>query len=193
MAASGVYFINSGKVSIVAEIGQEKDQIVRLLKEGDVFGIPSRDEKTSFIFSSFALDDSVICFIDNKNITPALYENPEFSVTLLYYYIRSMQKIEIRLRNLARMSAREKVADAILFLHSVYGAQKQNNASVLEIKMSQRDLGKLCSLSEEMVCRTLKGLTDEKLVSANGKNIAITNFGGLMKIVSDFPSLYLES
>ena len=59
----GIYSIYDGKVKIVRSGNEGKDQIVRLVKTGDIFGYRALFSNTRYNASAIALEDSRICFI----------------------------------------------------------------------------------------------------------------------------------
>lgn len=180
----GIYFIYKGKVKLVSQELQGKEQIVRLATDGDLLGILSANSNETYILSAFALDDSAICFIDNPTLFQALLENPQFSLNILLYYCNLMRRMEIRSRNFACMNVKEKVADSILHLYRTYGGKKENNKILLNAQLPHREIAMLCGTSEEQVSRTFSELVSEKLITVEGRKVYINDMDKLDNAVT---------
>ena len=62
----GLYCINHGKVKLAATGENGKEQILRLLKDGDVAGYRSLISGERYHCNAVALEDSSICFIPKQ-------------------------------------------------------------------------------------------------------------------------------
>lgn len=176
----GIYFIQQGKVKVIASGINGKKQIVRLANDGHILGHRGYGGDI-YPVSAVALEDSLICFVENHLLYKAFMENPEFTFELMMFYSRELRKTEIRTRNLAQMNVREKVAETLLFIKEVFDAGLEEK--ILRVSLSRQEYADLAGTTAEQVSRYLTDFENEKLISKKGKKIQIINEQELRNII----------
>jgi len=179
----GLYFVKNGKIKVVSHGMNGKEQIVRLATNGHILGHRGFGGKLKEVYpaSAIALEDSVICFVDNDTIYEAFYFNVQFVIELMMFYSKELRAIEARMKYMAQMTVREKVAFALLYLKEIFGCDLNNQT--LNINISREDISALCGTNENQVIRNLSEFEKEKLISKEGKKIRIVNEKELQKMV----------
>lgn len=180
-AVEGIYFIYEGKVKVHKKWEENKDYIVRLAKTGDILGHRGFGEDLYYPISATALEASRICFIDLALFDRLLKTNTRFTYQILMFYASELKRAERRMRNLAHMDVKGRIADALLMIKAVYGFAASND-SVLNLKMTRKDLAALAGTTYETVIRSLNKLSDQKLVEVNGKAIKLLDENGLREL-----------
>ncbi len=173
---NGLYFVKNGKIKIVSKGLNGKEHIVRLATDGHILGHRGFSGET-YPISAIAMNDSVICFVDNKTISEAFFHNSHFTVKLMLFYSEELRGIEARMTYLAQMTVRERVAFALLYLKDVFGYD--SSRQVLNVNISRADIASICGTNVEQVIRNLSDFEKEKLIAKEGKKIRITNEEGL--------------
>ncbi|MFH1319193.1 MAG: Crp/Fnr family transcriptional regulator, partial [Bacteroidota bacterium] len=117
----GIFCISKGKIKIhkLGDIG--KDQIVRLYKEGKIFGYRALLSGEYYTDSATALEDSIICFIPKTTFFELLQSKPELSGKLLQFLSIDLRTAESMITRLAQRHVRERLAETILILEDYYG------------------------------------------------------------------------
>lgn len=180
---SGLYFIQQGKVKIVSNGLNGKEQIVRLASDGYVIGHCGIGEEM-YPIGAVALEDTTACFLSNELLKSAYRENVQFTLAFMFYYSSELRKMEARLKYVAQMSIREKVAEALLYLYDIFGVN--GDAQVLNVTMSRQELADLVGTNAEQVTRQLSLFQDEKIISKQGKDLAILRVDLLRKMVKSY-------
>jgi CRP/FNR family transcriptional regulator, polysaccharide utilization system transcription regulator len=88
----GLYCINHGKVKLTVQGVNGKEQIVRLLKDGDVVGYRSLLSNEKYHCSAIALEDSSICFVPKDTLFDMIKENSKVSFELLKLLSNNLKK-----------------------------------------------------------------------------------------------------
>ncbi len=174
-----IYFIKSGAFKIYTSVGKkEKTMILRFAKAGDILGdIFSLDEILPI--GTQSIEDSVVCTIENKFVNDLLKINPEFTMALIRYYTREMQKVDKRLIIDRQKHTTIKLAKALLLMLESFGVNKRG---VLNITLSRKDIAALTGTSYEEVSRKLSTFEKQGLIGKVDKKIALLNIDELNKI-----------
>lgn len=176
----GIFFIQCGKVKVYSTGLEGREQIVRFANDGHILGHRGLGNDV-YPISAVAMEDSVICFVLNEKLNEMFMANPKFSVGLMMFYSRELRKIEIRMKNIAHMNIREKMAEALLLLLENFGVTKENELNVL---FTRDDIASSVGTNVEQVSRQLTEFEEEGFIEKRGRKIAILKTEGLKKIIS---------
>lgn len=168
----GIFFVYSGKVKIHKKWGDDKELIVRFAKEGDVLGHLGLGGSGFYPVSATAIEDAVICFIDMNFLESTMTINNTFVIQLMRFFAAELLESEKRMSNLAHMSVRGRVAQALLSLQQQFGVDEQG---FILIELSRQELASFTGASYESLFRTINDLLAENMIDILGKTIAIKN------------------
>jgi CRP-like cAMP-binding protein len=174
----GLYCINAGKVKLTTSGINGKEQILRLLKDGDVIGYRTLLSNERYHCSAVAIEDTKICFIPKQTFFETLKNNSEVNFSLLELLSNNLKKAEDQIISLAQKNVRERVAEALLFFKATYGVDAQNN---LNLNFSREEIADFVGTSTESVIRLLSEFNNDKIIKLNGKKIEIVDMKLLLK------------
>ena len=179
----GMFFIQKGKVKVYSTGLESRQHIVRYASDGHILGHMGLGiEKYSI--SAVAMEDSLICFIENDMLNEMFVANSKLSIGLMMYYSRELRKSETRMKNIAQMNVKEKVAEALLLMIEIFGLNKENE---LNVPFSREDIASSVGTNVESVSRQLTLLEEaEGFIEKRGRKIAILNAEGLKKIIHEY-------
>jgi CRP-like cAMP-binding protein len=179
----GIYFIQKGKVKVFLTGLNGRPQIVRFANDGHILGHRGLEGKDRYPISASAMDNSLICHIDNEMLNQLFKSNFEFVIGLMQFYSRELRKADERIKNLTQMNVREKIADALLVLYDNFGLNTQKE---LDVAFSREDIANTAGTSISQVALHLGDLEKENLIERRGnKIIALLNLPGLMHIINE--------
>ena len=167
---TGIYFINSGLVKVHKHWSSEKELILRLAKDGDIFGHRGLGNDTIYPVSGTALMPTDVCFVDLDFFNSTLKVNPDFLYQLMMFFAAELKESEKRMRNLAHMTVKERIANALLFLRQKFGTTTDGD---IDIRLSRQDLASYTGTTYETLFRIMNELAAENAISMEGKNISI--------------------
>ncbi len=179
LPVEGIFFIQLGKVKVVVNSGQDREQIVRLAADGHILGHRGLGNDV-YPISAIALDDSLVCFIKNDVLNKLFQENPKLVIALMQFYSHELRKMEIRVMAIAQMIMRERIADALLLFCESFGL---NNDKELNVSFSREDIASMAATASEQTIRQLTEFEKEGLIAKRGRKIALLNLDGLNKII----------
>ncbi len=176
----GLFCVNDGKIKLYKTGSEGKEQIVRLVKTGDILGYRALISGKTYSVSAAALEDSRICFIPGEIIFRTIRENTNFSLGVIKLLTLDLEEVENRLINLAQKPVRERLAETLIILKETYGT-KIDDSSTLNIDLSREDLANIVGTATETVIRLLSDFKSEKLIATKGRKIEILNYNLLLK------------
>lgn len=176
----GIYFLYSGGVKVHKQWVDQKELIIRFTREGDILGHRGFGAGESYPVSATALTESKACFISNSFLETTLRADHAFTYRLMQVYAEELQKAETRMRNLAHMDVKGRIAVTLLELKEAFGLDRNKHIAV---PVTRQDIASYSGTTYETVFRILKSLTTEKFISATGKSIRIHNEKRLRLIV----------
>lgn len=124
----GLYSINHGKVKLITQGLTGKEQILRLLKDGNVAGYRSLLSNEKYHCSAIALEDCSVCFIPKEKFFDMLKENSKLSFEMMKLLADNLKQAEEQITSLAQKSVRERMAEALLFFKATYGLNEKDNS-----------------------------------------------------------------
>ena len=176
---TGVYFVTQGNVKVHKKWG-DKELILRFANEGAIFG--HRGISTSenvYPISATALENTSLCFVEIDFFMSTIKVNHEFAYGLLLFYADELNASEKKMRNLALMSVKGRLAVALLGLKAQFGV---NENGCIAIDLSRQDLAAFTGATYETVFRVMNEIIAESLIVIKGKMICINNEDGLREL-----------
>lgn len=176
---TGVYFVTSGNVKIHKKWG-DKELILRFANDGAIFGHRGITTKIdTYPISATALETTHFCVVDIEFFKATLKVNHDFAYSMLMFYADELHSSEKKMRNLALMSVKGRLAVAILELKEQFGL---NEDGFLALDLSRQDLAAFTGATYETVFRTMNELLAEQLIKVNGKALGILNEAALIEL-----------
>lgn len=179
---TGIYFAHTGNVKVYKKWDKDKELILRFAKEGAIFGHRGMGKNSNYPVSAAALEPGIVCYMDLDFFHTTLKVNTEFTYRLLMFFADELQESEKKMRNLAHMPVKGRVAEALIALKGQFG---ETNDGFINIDLSRQDLAAYAGATYETVFRMMNELVNDKLISTSGKRIAITNYDELLKLTQD--------
>lgn len=172
----GIFFVTSGTVKVHKKWGTEKEIILRFAQKGEIVGHRGIGQESIYPISATALEPATACFIDLEFFQSSLKVNQDFMYGLLLFFASELQESERKMRNLAHMQVKGRVANALLAMQDKFGLGPDGH---IQITLSRQDLASLVGATYETVFRIINELAQEELIQVDGKLIRITNAGRL--------------
>ena len=88
----------------------------------------------------------------------------------MMFFASELKESEKRMRNLAHMSVKGRVANALLFLKQKFGTTAEGH---IDIVLSRQDLASYTGTTYETLFRTMNELIEENAIKLDGKNILV--------------------
>jgi CRP/FNR family transcriptional regulator len=168
----GIYFVYSGTVKVHKKWGTEKELIIRFAKKGDIFGHRGLGHEHQYPISATAIEPVTACYVDLDFFQTTLKVNQDFMHGLLLFFADELQESERKMRNLAHMQVKGRVAQALHSLQEKFGLSPEG---FIGLTLSRQDLASLVGATYETVFRIINELEQEQLIRLDGRHISIIN------------------
>jgi CRP-like cAMP-binding protein len=178
----GMFFIHSGLVKVHKRWDEEKEMILRFANKGAIVGHRGLGSDTIYPVSGTALASTEVCFVDMDFFTATLKVNPDYMYELLMFFAAELKESEKRMRNLAHMSTKGRIAYALASLHEKFGA---DGDGYLNIVLSRQDLASYTGTTYETLFKMMNEFSAEEILQFSEKKIKILNLKKLVLVYED--------
>jgi CRP/FNR family transcriptional regulator len=165
----GVYFLIDGVVKVHKHWGVNKELIIRFAARQDIFGHRGLSSHSNiYPISATALCKSSLCFLDLPFFHSTLKVNTGFMFEFMMFFADELQLSEQRMRDLAHMPVKNRVAKTLLALEKKFGVDKEG---FIGFQVSRQDIASYTGAAYETVYKLLSEMTKEGIIKTNGKSI----------------------
>jgi len=166
--------IYNGKAQITSYTG-ERETVIKYVLPGDVFGAATLFSNVTHSTKVYAVSDTKVIFISKKTICK-LIENS--NIIALNYINFLSDKISFLNRKVAAFTAGSAEIKLAMYL---YGNMDENSCVVPETSMSA--LSDQLGMGRASLYRAIDSLSQEGLITYNGKLFNILDSNALLKLV----------
>jgi CRP-like cAMP-binding protein len=156
-----------------------KDQIVKLVKSGELLGQRSLISEEPTNLSAVALEDMEVCFIPKTEIMNFFNQNNQFSMNVMRNICGDLKEADDHMVSMAQKSVKERLAETLLYLEDTFG---KNSDGSLHIQLSREELAGMIGTATESCIRLLSELNKSGLVDLSGKKITILDRNKLKRM-----------
>jgi CRP-like cAMP-binding protein len=178
---TGIYFVYEGHVKVHKKWDDEKELIIRFAKKGDILGHLGLEGNNIYPVSATALETATVCYLPMDFFESSLNINNGFAIKLMRFFASELQNSEKRMRNLAHMSVKGRVAQAIITLKNQFGL---NAEGFIDIELARQDLASFSGAAYESLFRTINDLVADNIIAIAGKSMSIKNEEKLVQLIS---------
>jgi CRP-like cAMP-binding protein len=180
---NGVYCISDGICKVSKMSSNGRDQIIHLVKKGDIIGERSLINDEVANLKATAINDMEVCFIPREEIIKDLEKNPSFSMNILKDLASSLKNADNVIVDMAQKTVKQRLAEMLVNLEEKFGHDIDN---ILNIHLSREDIANIIGTATESAIRLLSEFKKEGVISLKGKNISLKNIPQLKKIAQGF-------
>lgn len=173
---TGIYFIYKGTFKVHKKWTDDKELIVRVAKNGAILGHRGLGNDIYYPVSATALEPSEVCFIDLDFFQSTLKVNYQFLYELMMFFAGELKESEKKMRNLAHMPVKGRIAQALLNFHAKFGTTEEG---FIDLTLSRQDLASYTGTTYETVFRIMSEMVQEGSLELSGKNIRVLDTGKL--------------
>lgn len=177
---NGIYCIKDGvcKLSKLSDNG--KDQIVKLVKKGELLGQRSLISEETTNLSAVAIEDMHVCFVPKQEILHFFNENNQFSLNMMKSVCGDLKDADDNMVNLAQKTVKQRLAETLLKLETDFGIHEDGS---LKIQLSREEIAGMIGTATESCIRLLSEFNKEGWITLQGKKITITNKKEMQRLI----------
>jgi CRP-like cAMP-binding protein len=181
--ATGIFFIQEGKVKKYKVDKEGKEQIIYVANTGEIIGYHALLAEERYPDSAAVLENSNIAFIPKDDFFEVLKTSEVFSQRLLKTLSHEFFVLINSITLFAQRSVRERFAVQLILMREKY---KENftPGMAVEINMSREDLASLVGTARENILRILKDFKKEGILETKGRKIVIKDVNKLLAVAN---------
>lgn len=163
-----VYFLKKGTVKVARTLRSGDEQILEILRSGDVFG-----EVVLFGIPEYPASAETACeveveYLSREKFRRFFHNNPEIGWGMMEVMARKLARSQHKIENLGLRNTKGRIARLLLDIVRDFGAE--NNAS---LELNQEELASFIGTTRETVSRTLSEFKKQDIISVSGNRFTI--------------------
>lgn len=178
-SVNGIYCIKEGICKLSKLSPNGKDQIVKLVKPGELLGQRSMISDETANLSAVALEDMEVCFIPKNEVLDFFDQNNQFSMNVMKTICGDLKEADDSMVNLVQKTVKERLAETLLYLHDTFG---KNEDDSLKVQLSRDELASMIGTASESCIRLLSDFKKLGLIELAGKKIILKDINKLKKL-----------
>jgi len=167
--AFGLYVIYRGKVKLFKRTLNGRRQILQILGPADLLGEEGLIREASRQASAQALTDVELLFLSHEDFRVLLKEG-SVEQRLMARLLDRQRRLEELLLQVRYHRAEERL-DAVLRRLAQEHGRPLANGVLIDLELTQAELGEFCGLTREAVNKHLMALKDQGLIAFQGRKI----------------------
>jgi CRP/FNR family transcriptional regulator, cyclic AMP receptor protein len=159
-----VYFIEDGKVKIYKSDVNGREQIVSILKKGEMFPHVGFFRKGSYPANAEVLEKAMLVTVPIAKFENVLIENPELCIKVFKVLGEKIVDLQNRLEEQILNNTYEQIIKLLIRLGDKHGTKNEDGTITLKNEFTNKDLANMIGTTRETVSRTLTKMKKEDLI-----------------------------
>lgn len=176
-----IYLIKEGRVKLSRYSPDGREQILTLLKPGDVFGEFALVEKAEPVHVE-AFEDTLICALNRSDFLMLVGRQPEVMLAVVKVLAERLRVAEEEIADLVFRDVPGRLASLLLRLAEAYGQKDDDSRLRLTLRLTHQEIASMIGATRETVTSTLSRFRDAGLIVTEHRSIVIKNPQGLRQL-----------
>ncbi|MED1468008.1 Crp/Fnr family transcriptional regulator [Bacillus salipaludis] len=176
-----VYFIKSGKVKIYKSDISGKEQLVNIMKKGEMFPHVGFFRKGDYPAYAEILEPSTLIAIPILKFESVLIENPELCIKVFRVLGEKIVDLQNRLEEQILNNTYEQIIKLLIRLAQKYGKKLEDSTILLKAEFTNKDLANMIGTTRETISRTLTKMKKEELIEVDDEGNMMLDIDNLME------------
>ncbi len=172
-----ILFVQKGLTKVYKEINSKHNLILNLYPTGTLISLPALFRDDLLQYSVAAIEDTVVCAIDKKEIESLILSNGEFAKSIISTMAKCTFYHFDKIVSLTQKQLNGRIAELLLFLAKyIYYSDK------FHMSLTRKDMAEFTGLSVMSVIRAFKDFKESGLISDENGTIELLKKDNLEKI-----------
>jgi CRP/FNR family transcriptional regulator, cyclic AMP receptor protein len=159
-----VYFMEDGKVKIYKSDVNGREQIVSILKKGEMFPHVGFFRKGNYPANAEVLEKATLVVVPIAKFENVLIENPELCIKVFNVLGEKIVDLQNRLEEQILNNTYEQIIKLLIRLGEKHGSKNEDGKVVLKNEFTNKDLANMIGTTRETVSRTLTKMKKDELI-----------------------------
>ncbi|WP_430809710.1 MULTISPECIES: Crp/Fnr family transcriptional regulator [unclassified Carboxylicivirga] len=174
------YFVSKGLLKIYRVGSRGEQQIVRLIKTGDLFGFHSLLGDEPEVTACESLTDSEVCLIPGEAFKKSISMNKDLADLLIKKTCDELKHSYNSLVELSQRTVRGRLANLLLKLQDLFHTAANEP---IPLVISRLDMARWIGTSKESVSRLITEFKNDEIIRFDRRELIIMNKEKLERII----------
>jgi len=167
-----LFLILQGRIKISKASVDGRQQILQILKDGDIFAEVILFDQGPYPATAEAVEDSTCWLLRSADMVKLLQNQPMLAVTLLRIMSRRLRQAQLLIRDLALHDAYGRMAGLLLQFSQREG-KKTRDGVLLDLELTRQELANMIGTTRETVTRILSRFQKDGILTLDKQRIII--------------------
>ncbi|HEV7370217.1 Crp/Fnr family transcriptional regulator [Arenibaculum sp.] len=178
----GMMAVIRGRVKICSHSADGKELVLNIVNKGGLFGEIALLDGEPRTADAVALEEADLLVLRRAQFLPFLSERPDLALRLIAVLCKRLRQTSAHLEDTLFLDAPSRLARALLRLGEAFGRPAADGGFVLDLKLSQQQIGNLVGISRESINKHMGDWQRGGLVAVNGGYVTIRDRAALEEI-----------
>lgn len=175
-----LYIVHKGRVKIYQLFESGKEQLLRILEQGEFMGEFALFTDNELEGYAEALEETEICAIHKDDMQALMQTHPMISLKILKEFSMRLEKMEALVGQLSNQEAESRIA------HYVITLAEEKNTNHIVLPMSKKDLASYLGTTQETISRRLSKFQANGWIEKKGqREINIIDMESLTRVAEN--------
>ncbi len=167
-----LFVIRQGRVKISKSTADGREQILHMLRDGDIFAEVILFDQGPYPATAEAVDDTSVWLLRCDDMEKLLQTHPLLAVKLLRIMSKRLRQAQLLIRDLALHDAYGRLAGLLLRFIRREGKQTKEGI-ILDLELTRQDIASMIGTSRETVARILSRFQKDGILVLDRQRITI--------------------
>lgn len=179
-----VYFICDGKVKVYKSDVHGKEQIVAIMKKGEMFPHVGFFRKGDYPAYAEVLEPSTLIAVPISKFESVLIDNPELCIKVFKVLGEKIVDLQNRLEEQILNNTYEQIIKLLIRLGQKHGQELEDGTILLKSEFTNKDLANMIGTTRETISRTLTKMKKDDLIEVNDDGHMILDIDVLLEEIN---------
>ncbi len=175
---TALYVVKKGTIKIVLPSTEGDEIIVTMFSEGDFFGEMALLDGEPRSADAVAIEPSEVFILSRTNFLSFLQVNVDAIKAILSMLSKRLRRTDDMLENTCFLNVSARLVKKLIELAESHG-QKKDNKILIDLSLTQKELGDMVVATRESINKELKSLRKQGLIIIEGSRIQILDISRL--------------
>ncbi|MGM0501557.1 MAG: Crp/Fnr family transcriptional regulator [Bacillota bacterium] len=181
-AGEGLFFLESGKVKLTKMVENGDEQILTIIKPGNIFAEVVLFGNANYPATAVALEESKLHLIRSRDMEQIIKDNPEIALKLLDVMSKRLRRAQKLVRDMGLKDTTCRTASLLIYLAQEYGTEI-NDKIKIDLKLTQQELANMIGTTRETISRVLNKFKDEDIITTYKRKMVISDLEELKEFI----------
>ncbi|WP_026585191.1 Crp/Fnr family transcriptional regulator [Bacillus sp. J33] len=175
MDANELYIILSGKIQISKITADGRELTFRICGENEIIGeLTLFTSSPKYMLNALVLEAGEIAVIKKEVLEREIFENSKLAYEFMKWMSDHFRKTQTKFRDLVLNGKKGALYSTLIRLTNSYGV-KINEGILIDLPLTNQELGNFCGTSRESTNRILGELKKDRIIASLNGKIVVQN------------------